>query len=448
MDGIDSYSNIELDDNTIEIGGTPYSVSDKKNMIILKEFDDIKSLSLNITSEYNKVDNETEDFYKKCDAMLHGVYLQGFEKPTAIQSLVIPQALSGRDILMQSRSGSGKTAAFTIAALFKVDLNKKYPHILILSNTHELALQTKNVIEKIGNKFNGLKISLCIGGLTKDIPIHEKKKYIKNEEEMIKNSHIVVGTLGRTYDMIDKEIIMSHGITFVVIDEADKFMEDERYDKRTSISIKNLITSLPSSNKCQILLSSATYNDDDMDIIEKFMYQPVKIMMKDKEINVKSIKQYYVDVEEDKYKADTLHDIYQSINISQAIIFVKSCERAEALKKYMESHNHAISLIHGKMTENQRQEITNKFKNGFTRVLITTDLYSRGIDVQQVNIVINYDFPPNGETYIHRVGRTGRFGRNGLAISFVTNNDQSALKRIKDTYGIDIQNLPQNFHTL
>jgi superfamily II DNA/RNA helicase len=416
-----------LESNSISFGGVSYVVSDVDNIKIIKDFDEL----LNYDSVH-------------CTNIINGIYSMGFNKPTPIQSLVIPQVIEKRDIVMQSRSGSGKTAAFTISALFNVNIKDQFPHILILSNTHELAFQTKKVIESLSVKIPELKIALCIGGGTDKMTIIEKKRYLQQEKKMIQTSHIIVGTLGKTFEMLNNGTINSKDIKFVVIDEADKFIEDERGDDKFG----QLIKILPGSPKCQIVLSSATFSEEVMNIVDKILQKPIKIMMKDTEINVTSIKQYQVDVKEDYIKPETLDEIYQSISIEQAVIFVNTVERAIKLRDYMEGLNHKVSLIHGKMKESERREISQKFATGHTKVLIATDLYARGIDVQQVNIVINYDFPRDHESYLHRVGRAGRFGRNGFAISFVTDNDKKLLKEISEMYEINIKELPENFQSI
>lgn len=357
------------------------------------------------------------------EVLLRGIYGYGFEKPSDIQSKCIVPIISGRDVIGQAKSGTGKTGAFGIAMLNLIDIEKKILQGMILVHTHELAIQIYNVLKELGTYMKGLNINLSIGGGN-----------IKDNIENIKNSHITIGTVGRLYDLIvRRKVIDLDDMKILVVDEADAVL----VNKQTNLEqVKTIISNIP--KKSQICIFSATLPKEVISLTKHFMNNPVCVLMEDKELSLDGIKQYYIDIEKETYKLDTLKDIYKKIMVSQCIIYVNTKEKGEFLYKTLTEENNMISLIHGNMDSENRAKIMNDFRIGKNRILLSTDLLARGIDVQQVNLIINYDLPFNNECYLHRIGRSGRFGRRGMVINFITNDDKINFKNIIKTYNINM----------
>jgi superfamily II DNA/RNA helicase len=357
------------------------------------------------------------------EVLLRGIYGYGFEKPSDIQSKCIVPIISGRDVIGQAKSGTGKTGAFGIAMLNLIDIEKKILQGMILVHTHELAIQIYNVLKELGTYMKGLNINLSIGGGN-----------IKDNIENIKNSHITIGTVGRLYDLIvRRKVIELDDMKILVVDEADAVL----VNKQTNLEqVKTIISNIP--KKSQICIFSATLPKEVISLTKHFMNNPVCVLIEDKELSLDGIKQYYIDIEKETYKLDTLKDIYKKIMVSQCIIYVNTKEKGEFLYKTLTEENNMISLIHGNMDSENRAKIMNDFRIGKNRILLSTDLLARGIDVQQVNLIINYDLPFNNECYLHRIGRSGRFGRRGMVINFITNDDKINFKNIIKTYNINM----------
>jgi superfamily II DNA/RNA helicase len=353
--------------------------------------------------------------------ILKGLYLNNFNSPSAIQIKGIEAIKSGKDCIIQSQSGTGKTVTFLVGIINKLhDTNGR---ILILTPTRELANQVYNVASNI-IKYSKYTISLCVGGTE-----------IKNQ-----NSSIIIGTLGRIHHMISSKRLMIDSITNFVIDEADNMANE-----KDCVDLNNLINILPQA--CQKVLISATLTHSVFKITDRIMKDPVKILLKNSDVAVDLISQFYIDVELEENKFDVFIDIYNLISTTQAIIFCNTIRKVQWLEEQLKAQNFSITTIHGKMTQQERNNIVQEFRDGKTRLLLTTDLLARGIDVPQVNLVICFDMPPDKETYIHRIGRCGRFGKKGVSISFIKMNDQTDLKLLnlmKHTYKINITEMPDN----
>jgi translation initiation factor 4A len=360
------------------------------------------------------------------DNLLRGIYAYGFEKPSRIQHLSIPIINKGTDIIAQSQSGTGKTGAFSIGILNNIEKSVKKTQYIIITPTHELAKQIYDVIINL-SEYMDITIVKVIGKTNIRESIHE----------LSKDPQIIVATPGRLLDMIQKKHVFTDSIKALVLDEADEmlsygFMEN----------IHNIIRTIPQNS--QICLFSATMPQEILDLTTNFMKEPEKLLINKEELTLEGIRQFYVDLKQYKWKYDVLLDIYETINITQSIIYVNSKNMLNILNERLLNENYPISYIHGDMDQTTREKNLSDFKNGKTRILLSTDLLARGIDIQQLSLVINFDLPREKETYIHRIGRSGRYGRKGVAINFVTDEDIGKLKELESYYNTNIEVMPQN----
>ena len=360
------------------------------------------------------------------DKILRGVFGYGFENPSPIQQRAIRPFLEGRDIIAQAQSGTGKTGTFCLSVLGRVDTTLNQTQALILAHTRELASQIDMVMRKLSS-FTDVICNLSVKG----IPISE------NIEALCKKPHIVIGTPGRILDMFNKRAINVNTIKMLVIDEADEMLSKGFLEQ-----IHKVIVSL--KNDTQVGLYSATMGPNFFDITEKFMNNPVNILVKAEQLTLEGISQYFINVEKNDYKFDTLCDLYSVLTITQSMIYCNSRRIVENLSERLKENNFTVSIIHGELTPKEREETMAEFRNGKSRVLVSTDLLSRGIDVQQVSVVINYDVPSRVENYLHRIGRSGRFGRKGTAINFLTYYDERKIKNIEQYYNTIIDEMPAN----
>ena len=367
------------------------------------------------------------------DKLLRGVFSYGFENPSSIQKQAIYPLIYGRngverDIIAQAQSGTGKTGTFVIGSLQLLDETLVKPQVLILAPTHELAKQIKNVVDSLGYylKINSM---LLVGGTSVD---NDRKTL--NEV----SPQVIVGTPGRVQDMIRRKALKTSTLKLLILDEADEMLSSGFKDQ-----IAKIFKKLPEDVK--IGLFSATMNDELIEITKLFMRDPIKILVKNEELTLQGIKQYYVQLNTDSDKYETLKDIFSTLTISQSIIYCNSVKRVDDLEEAMIEDNYPVKKIHGKMTEEERNATYEQFKTGGCRVLITSNLFARGIDVQQVSIVINFDIPKNEATYLHRIGRSGRWGRKGIAINFLTKYDVGKLKKIQEFFNTHIEEMPINY---
>ena len=360
--------------------------------------------------------------------LLRGIYSYGFEKPSAIQCKAIPELITGTDIIAQAQSGTGKTGAFTIGALQKLDDSIKATQVLIVSPTHELTRQTAEVVKNISQFMENVTMSLVIGGTS----VRECR------DELEKSPSIVVGTPGRILDMIQRKSLYTTDIDMVIFDEADEILS--KGFKETIVQIIRFI-----KKDAQICLFSATMPDEIIEISKHFMNEPKHLLVKKEELTLEGIKQFFINVKNNEWKFDTLFDIYESISVSHTIIYCNSKRRVEDLANNLQAKGFPVASIHGEMSSEIRKDIMDRFRKGDSRILIATDLLARGIDIQQVSLVINFDIPNNMENYIHRIGRSGRYGRKGVSINFVTDYEAERLKEIETFYNTSIEELPMDF---
>ena len=393
--------------------------------------------SVNIDASQNFIEESTElETFTKWDDdnldmkrnVLRGVYAYGFDEPSPIQQKSIISVLNGRDIIAQAQSGTGKTGAFTIASLNKVDKKKKDTQVVILSPTRELATQTYEVVENI-NQFYKITSKLLVGGTSSEEDIES----IKSE-----TPQIVIGTPGRFHDMLKRGVINSKTIRFFVLDEADEML--------SSCFKEQMYNILQFMNQdIQIGLYSATMPPELEELTNKIMRNPVKILVKAEQLSLDGLAQFKVNVNDDMHKYQILKELYKVLSLSQSIIYCNSVSRVKELTEALKQDEFPVISIHSNMSNQERMQNFRDFKKGKYRVLISSDITARGIDVQQVAIVINFDITKNKHKYIHRVGRSARWGRKGLAINFVTRRDLMKIKDIEDTYKIQINDLPADF---
>uniref|UniRef100_A0A1B6EIR3 Eukaryotic initiation factor 4A n=1 Tax=Cuerna arida TaxID=1464854 RepID=A0A1B6EIR3_9HEMI len=358
--------------------------------------------------------------------LLRGIFAYGFETPSAIQQRATKAIIEGRDVIAQAQSGTGKTATFSIAILQRIDMNLKQCQALVLAPTRELAQQIQKVLTSLG-VFLEAVCHACVGGTNVQ----------ENVSLLEQGVHVVVGTPGRVFDMISRKALRTDQIKMFVLDEADEMLS-----RGFKEQIHEVFRTL--NPDVQSILLSATMPEDVMDVTTKFMQDPVKITVKKDELTLEGIKQFYVSVEKEDWKFETLCDLYDTLSITQAVIFCNTRRKVDWLTEKMRARDFSVSSSHGDMDQAERDLIMRHFRNGESRVLITTDLLARGIDVQQVSLVINYDIPTNRENYIHRIGRGGRFGRKGVAINFLTEADRRYLKDIEDHYQTHIDEMPMD----
>ncbi len=358
--------------------------------------------------------------------ILRGIYAYGFEKPSAIQVKAIPRIIGGGDTIAQAQSGTGKTGAFSISLLSKIDEKLDNIQSIVIVPTHELADQIFTVIKELSSYSNIRTIKL-IG----------KTSINSNIQDLQNNPHVIVGTPGRILDMINRRYLYTDKIKMLVFDEADEILSYGFKD-----TIYSIVQTIPKDS--QICLFSATLPKDVLDLTNKFMNDPEMILVKKEQLTLEGIKQFFVNVKHSDWKYDVIADLYDIINVGQCIIYINNKSKILEINERLLNDNFPVSYITGDRTADERKKIMNDFRSGQIRILLSTDLLSRGIDVQQLSLVINYDLPKEKETYIHRIGRSGRYGRKGVAINLITERDVEELKFIESFYDTKIDEMPDN----
>ncbi|KAK1443922.1 ATP-dependent RNA helicase DBP3 [Babesia gibsoni] len=376
-----------------------------------------------VESNYDEVVDSFEAL-KLNEDLLRGIYSYGFERPSAIQQRGIKPIIENHDTIGQAQSGTGKTATFSIAALQLINYNLMSCQILILAPTRELAQQIQKVVLALGDYLK-VQCHACVGGTVVRDDVHKLKAGV----------HMVVGTPGRVYDMIEKKALFTDKIKLFILDEADEMLS-----RGFKGQIHEVFRRMPSD--VQVALFSATMPNEILELTTKFMRSPKRILVKKDELTLEGIKQFFIMIDKEEYKFETLCDLYESVTITQAIIYCNTRRKVDMLTSKMQERDFTVSSMHGDMGQNERDLIMREFRSGSTRVLITTDLLARGIDVQQVSLVVNYDLPMSPDNYIHRIGRSGRFGRKGVAINFLTPMDMECMKNIENYYNTQIEEMP------
>lgn len=349
--------------------------------------------------------------------LAQGICDHGFDNPTLIQARTIIPLSEGKDIIAQSQAGTGKTGAFAIGLLTRINAARNYPQAIVLATTRELASQINAVCKSIAVHMN-ITTCLSIGG--------DHMSVSKNIREA-KRAHIIIGTPGRINNIIESNSFQMKYVKSLILDEADALLSDDFVEQ-----IEKVIRKL--DEDAQICIFSATMDKTTLELAENFIKDPLTITLEDDQVNLKVIRQFNVEIKYENDKIDTLFDLYKRLTITQAVIFANAVSRAKYIYEQMTANGHIVGLIHGQMTSDERVNTLKKFRKGELRALVATDIIARGIDVQQIGLVFNYDIPSNKETYLHRIGRSGRYGKNGVAINFVvTRPDNSRNRKIKYT---------------
>lgn len=366
--------------------------------------------------------NEFEDYCLRRE-LLMGIFEKGWEKPSPIQEASIPIALTGRDILARAKNGTGKTGAYAIPILERIDASRDTLQGLVMVPTRELALQTSQICIEL-SKHLGVKCMVTTGGtnLKDDIM------------RLYQTVHLIIATPGRILDLMNKGLVKTQNCKILVLDEADKLLSQDFKGMLDSI-----IAHLPRDR--QILLYSATFPLTVEQFMRKHLENPYEINLMD-ELTLKGVTQYYAFVQE-RQKVHCLNTLFSKLQINQSIIFCNSTQRVELLAKKITELGYSCFYIHARMNQQHRNRVFHDFRQGLCRNLVCSDLFTRGIDIQAVNVVINFDFPKHAETYLHRIGRSGRYGHLGVAINLITYEDRFSLHRIETELGTEIKPIPK-----
>ena len=378
-----------------------------------------------------RVYNSFDDM-KLSDNLLRGVYAYGFERPSEIQKRGIMPIVEGRDVLGQAQSGTGKTGTFTIGSLTRIDPSLQQVQVIVLAPVRELAQQIETVAKGI-SEYLGIKVYTATGGT----PVRDDIQALR------KGCHFLVGTPGRIYDLASRKALSFSNVRVLVIDEADQMLEDRFQDQIMEI----LKIGFPQITR--VALFSATMPPEVVQFTDSILNNPVRILMPPQEVPLDGIVQYYVDLEKEEWKFDVLCDIYSQLAINQAMIYCNKRQRAEWLANKMKDAKFTLEYIHGEMDVAERKKRMDDFRKGNVRVLISTDMLARGIDVQQVSLVINFELPTDTSNYIHRIGRAGRYGRKGTTINLISKDEKKYLEEIQKTYPtLNMTSLPENLSLL
>lgn len=374
---------------------------------------------------------ESFDAMELPEALLRGIYAFGFEKPSSIQQRAIKPITQGRDVLAQAQSGTGKTGTFCIGSLTRIDPSIPVPQVVVLAPTRELAQQIETVAKGLSTY-----MKIKVYGATGGTPLREDMQALKA------GAQFIVGTPGRIWDLMRREALVRDNIRVLVLDEADQMLEDRFQDQVVEIM------RLGFPEQTRIALFSATMPAEVIEFTNNILSNPIRILVPPEEVTLDGIKQFYVGLDREEWKFDVLCDIYQQLNINQALIYCNKRQRAEWLASKMKDAGFTLECIHGDMDVGERRSRMSDFRKGSVRVLISTDLLARGIDVQQVSLVINFELPTQKENYIHRIGRSGRYGRKGVAINLVAGDEVRQMKEIEKFYATNVEPLPENLATL
>lgn len=365
------------------------------------------------------------------DGLLRGIYAFGFEKPSKIQSKAIVPMMEGRDLIAQAQSGTGKTGSFVIGSLAHFNPEILKPQVLILVHVRELAQQIANVAKAIGSPMK-VNVLCAVGG-------NSLRDDIKSLES---GAQFIVGTPGRIYDLVNRNVLDRSEIRVLIMDEADQMLEDLFYKQVMCILEKGF----PQTTK--VALFSATMPETVIEVANKILNNPVRILIPPTSVRLEGIQQFYVVLQREDHKFECICDLYKHLNITQAVIFCNKRQKAEMLAEKMSAQGYPITCLHGELEKNERSRRMEQFTRGNTRVMIATDIIARGIDVQQISLVINYELPSNRENYVHRIGRAGRYGRKGTTINLLLPEEEEMMTDICDHYGMKLEPLPNDLSKL
>jgi len=382
-----------------------------------------------IESVSEKTEIESWEELNVRQELLRGIYAYGFEVPSPIQRKAILHLLNKKDIIAQAQSGTGKTGCFTIGILQQIDLSIQSPQALVLAPTRELAQQTKIVLDSIGKLFKNLRTQLLVGGTSTE---DDARKLLNSPP------HVVIGCPGRVHDMLRRKKFKTNNLEVIVLDEADEMLSSGFKEQ-----VYNIFQFL--KKDIQVGLFSATMPDSLNMLTDKFMRTPIRVLVKSEQLTLEGIAQHFIALENDDQKYETLKDLYGTLALSQCIIYCNSVKRVQDLYEAMVEDSFPVCHLHSSMTKEERDKSFKEFSSGNTRVLISSNVTARGIDIQQVSTVINFDIPKCVHTYLHRIGRSGRWGRKGTGINFVTRRDTRHMREIEQHYHTTITELPANF---
>lgn len=361
------------------------------------------------------------------DLLLRGIYGYGFEAPSAIQQKAVVPLSEGRDLIGQAEAGSGKTAAFLIGMLARIETHRRFPQALILAPVRELATQIHGVCQALSQYLPDVQNLCLIGGssVRQDI------------KDLSRGAHVVIGTPGRLKHMINADYLNCRGLKTIILDEADELLSQGFKD-----DIYDIFQVCPQD--VQACLFSATMPPEIVALSSRFLRDPVSIRVEKENLNrLDCVQQFYVDCGDARWKLDTLLDIYSALDINQSMIFTNTKQGCARLYADLEERDFTCQVIHGGMTQQERNLAMQAFKTGSARILLSTGLLKRGIDVQAVNLVVNYDLPTNREVYIHAVNRVGRYGRKGVAINFLGGGrDMEMLRELERYYNTEVREMP------
>lgn len=384
--------------------------------VTYESYNDIcEALVARLAQKKGKTDKEQQNILNLMKGVIDFKYIE----PTPIQEKTIIPLSEGRDIIAQSQSGTGKTGAFVIGVLSRINPHRNYPQAIILATTRELATQINTVCKCI-SKYMGISTCLTIGG---------ENMSVRDNIREAKRSHIIVGTPGRVNNIIDRNAFKMKHIKALVLDEADALLGSDFRDQ-----IKSILMKL--EEDAQICIYSATIDNETLELAENFIEDPLIVTMNEDKLNLDLIQQFKIEMNCDDDKLPTLFDLYGQLTITQAVIFANSINRAKVIYDAMREEGFEVGLIHGHMSSEERVNTLASFRRAEFRVLLATDVIARGIDVQQIGLVFNYDLPKERKTYLHRIGRSGRFKKKGIAINFVV--------RYNDRRGRDRRNRRNN----
>ena len=358
--------------------------------------------------------------------ILRGVYAHGFEKPSSIQVSAIPKMINMNDLIAQAQSGTGKTGAFSIGTLCRIDESIQSIQSIILVPTRELADQVTKVITDLSS-YTNITILKVIGGTNINLC----------RDELNKNPHIIVGTPGRILDMIRRRYLPTVDIKLLTFDEADEILSHGFKE-----DIHDIIQTV--NKDAQICIFSATLPDEILELTNKFMNNPERVLVKKESLTLEGIQQFFINIKHNDWKYDVITDLYDTINIGQCIIYMNSKNKINEIYDRLIGDNFPVGYITGDRTVEERNQVMHDFRSGTLRILLSSDLLARGIDIQQLSLVINFDLPREKETYIHRIGRSGRYGRKGVAINLINDREVDYLKSIEEFYDTQISEMPQN----
>lgn len=362
-----------------------------------------------------------DDLDLKTD-LLRGIYSYGFENPSEIQQLAIYPIIQKQDVIAQAQSGTGKTGTFSISAIQNTDISINETQVLIMAPTRELVIQISKVIQGISTFIEGLKVKTLVGGTN----VNDDINYLKNN-----TPHIVVGTSGRVFDMIKRRKLDIHTTKLFILDEADEML---------SYGFQSQIQELFQyfNNNIQVAIFSATMPNEIIRLTDKFMNNPIKLTMQAEKLSLDGITQHYIAIFDNENKYTWIKNIFNKLSSTNTIIFVNDINNVIELYQRMLADGFPVCHIHSSLPKDERNNVINDFKKNKYNIMISSNLTARGIDIQQLNLVINYDIPNSVHTYLHRIGRSGRWGKKGTAINFVCEKDIQRMKRIEQHYKINI----------